>query len=551
MNVTLKQISSLEKVRTAEDVKNEVSEAKIFLGERYSYQVVLQADEMVLANLCLESSIKDCVKVYSVHETVMDLPLKKELRDEDYLTDQPGLMPDLLVPMEEQNNKQVISSGLHAFWVEVCIPENFKAGSYDITLRLSGESYAPEKTPYSEEITLKAEVVAKTMPKQELLFTQWFHVDCIASAHDVAVYSEEHWEWIERYMKLAAELGINMILTPVITPPLDTAIGTHRMNTQLLKIEKKNGTYTFDFTRLKRFIDMCLKYGIKNFEISHLYSQWGAKCAPNIFVMENGEQQHMFGWHVAADDASYVDFLQQMLPALVAFLEEQGIAKNCYFHISDEPVEEHLEAYKNAQALVRPLLGECKTMDALSHYDFYKQGLVVNPVCGTDAIATFIENKADNLWAYTCCGQAVKVGNRFFAMPSYRNRILGLQLYKYSIKGFLQWGYNFYYSSLSHYEVNPYVTSSSDRAFQSGDAFSVYPDKNGPKKSLRAIVFFDALQDILVCRMLEEYIGHDAVVELIDREAGMDLTFSDYPRNSEFIINLMAKMKDMIKSYQS
>ena len=115
-----------------------------------------------------------------------------------------------------------------------------------------------------------------------------------------------------------------------------------------------------------------------------------------------------------------------------------------------------------------------------------------------------MEHDIENLWAYYCCGQGNKVGNRFFAMPHYRGRILGLQLYKYGMEGFLQWGYNFYYSSQSVYEINPYTTTSADRGFPSGDAFTVYPGKNGPLPSARGFVFLDALQDIALAASLKK-----------------------------------------------
>lgn len=134
-------------------------------------------------------------------------------------------------------------------------------------------------------------------------------------------------------------------------------------------------------------------------------------------------------------------------------------------------------------------------------------------------------------------------------MPSYRNRILGLQIYKYNLEGFLQWGYNFYYTFASLKKINPYVTSSGDRWVPSGDAFSVYPVQGGAIPSLRAIVFRDALYDVEICRTLEKYIGRDKVIELIDSEAGLNLTFSDYPRNNTYILNLIEKMKKMIQSF--
>ncbi len=550
--VQFKQISSLEKIRSIKDFpEKELKEVNLFKGESFSYQITVMGEKTCPAYVSVESDLGDCVRVYDVKNIIMDKPLEEfnsagqKNADEDYITREPGLMPDLLMPVEEQKGKVLFWSGITTVWVELNVPEDAMVGSHYVKLVMEG-SNSESGNSERVESKLTVNVLGETLQKPSLPFTQWFHVDCIASAHNVEIYSEKHWSIIEKYIKTAAELGINLILTPVITPPLDNAVGTARPKTQLTGIEKVGEEYKFDFSLLKRWVDICHKHGINNFEICQLFSQWGAEFAPNIWVTEDGEEKYMFGWHVKANSDEYKNFLTQFIPALVKWLKAEGIFENCRFHLSDEPREKHLEAYRYAYNLVKPMLEGAVIMDAMSDFTFYQNGLMESPVCSSNHIEPFIEDGTKNLWAYYCTSQGNEVGNRFFAMPSYRNRILGLQLYKYDIKGFLHWGYNFYYSSLSHFPINPYQTSSAAGAFQSGDPYSVYPHKDGCLKSLRAVVFYEALQDIEVCRMLEKKIGRDAVVEMIDREAGMDITFKNYPRNPVFIPELMAKMKKMI-----
>ena len=124
-------------------------------------------------------------------------------------------------------------------------------------------------------------------------------------------------------------------------------------------------------------------------------------------------------------------------------------------------------------------------------------------------------------------------------------------MYKYNVKGFLHWGYNFYNSQFSLEKINPYVTTSADKAFPSGDPFSVYPTADGVAASLRGFVFKEALSDIEVCRKLEEYIGRDKVIEMIDTAAGMNVTFADYPRNTTFIPHLIEQMELEIKRHNT
>ena len=257
----------------------------------------------------------------------------------------------------------------------------------------------------------------------------------------------------------------------------------------------------------------------------------------------------MFGWHVLAKDPKYVEFLKAFVPSLIEYIKSQGLLDRCLFHISDEPVVEQIEDYKFASDLIRPLLNGCKTMDALSDIEFYNKGLVDYPVCAIDFAEPFLEAKVPNLLVYYCCAQFKEVSNRFLSMPSARNRIIGLQFFKNNIYGFHQWGFNFYNSFLSLTEINPFMTTSANRGFPSGDAFSVYPGENGPLLSLRAVVFKEALTDMYVCQKLSEYIGRDKVIEMIEKEAGMDITFKKYPHGPDFILNISRKLKEEIKKH--
>lgn len=542
MEVSVKQISSLEKVLPWQNLDMPAVNAVTVLGgESFSYQIALRTGNRLMFTARVSNP---WAKLFGVYNTVMDLPAY-DTADDDYITKQPGIMPDMLLPIADEKDTYKLSYESGAYWVTVTVPENTPAGTYTVDIDITADDW--KETQALPRQTMTLQVLDKNLPRQELKFTQWFYSDCIADVHGVEIYSQAHWTLLDKYVKLARQLGINMLLTPVITPPLDTQVGHRRPNTQLVKMEKVGSSYRFDFTLLQRWLDMCRENGIEYIEVSHLFSQWGLAYAPNIWVTENGKEKLLFGWHTPAKDGEYKAFLEQFLPAVVSYLAENWGKDKCFFHISDEPHAEHVEAYQYAHDVIVPLLDGCQTIDALSEYEFYEKGLVEVPVTKTDRIEPFLAHKLKRQWAYYCCSQNVNVGNRYFAQPSYRNRILGLQLYKYDIEGFLHWGYNFYYSRRSLKKIDPFLTSSGDKGFPSGDAFSVYPVKDGVVPSLRAVIFREAIQDIAVCRALEQKIGREAVVKMIDEEAGEELTFSCYPRRNDFIPNLMEKMKNMLK----
>lgn len=531
--IRAKIISSLEKVRLTNKLEDfeTVKVLKAARGERVSFQVVAQdppsAEEprAMGLHLALRSKLSKYIKGFFVGQVPMALPAYLERCSGEYLTTEPGLIPDVLYPLKKQKYYTQPYS-LVNFWYTVELPEEIEPGKYPVCITLKGV-----KDEKNAKVRVVIEVVDTVIPKSDLRYTQWFHCDCIATHFGVKMQSEKHWKLIEKFIATAAHTGVNMILTPIFTPPLDTAIGSYRQTMQLVDIAKDGEKYSFGFEKLERWVELCKKYGIRYFEMAHLFTQWGACATPKIEATVDGKLQRIFGWDVSSDSAEYAAFLKQFLPALLAELEKLGIKENCYFHISDEPNKApdkpDFVNYGKAKELVKPLLQGCKIIDALSHIDFYDNGLIELPVPGTNHAEPFLERDIKERWCYYCCSQGQLVANRFMSMPSYRNRVTGVQLYMNDMAGFLQWGFNFYYSRHSEFPVDPYQVTDCIHAFPSGDAFSVYPYENGAIESLRAVVFYEGLQDRMLLKALEAKIGKDATKKMVTELAGKEITFTE------------------------
>lgn len=544
------QLSSLEKVFwDYKAPKKEFKRISVLKNEKFSYQLAYKVTQTFLISpltIEVDSPLKDLITVRLVGNVPVEMPVYRGA-DKHYDRLSPGLYPDVLYPIKDRKMTVGSVDNWHSLWVTVCLDGNVPAGKYPVTISLIFGSEA--ETAVTVKKTLQVEIIDALLPEQELKFTQWFHTDCIADYYRLPVFSEEHWTLVDKFVKMAADNGINMILTPIFTPPLDTEVGNERPTVQLIDVEKTGNTYRFCFEKLRRWIHMCQKNGIRYFEMAHLFTQWGLKCTPKIVATENGVQKRIFGWDVAADDPSYMNFLSQMLPQLSRVLDEEGISQNTYFHISDEPHTEHIERYKKLKAEVSKLLPGYIFMDALSNYAFYSEGAVDCPIPASNAIEPFIENHVPGLWTYYCCGQWMDVSNRFIAMPSYRNRVIGLQFYKFDIEGFLQWGYNFYNSALSRMHIDPFRTTDGFGAYPAGDPFSVYPGEDGPLESLRILVFYDALQDLRALKLLESYIGKEKVVGIIEDMAGMEIRFNQYPHRKDFLLKLRERINTEIKKF--
>ena len=522
----------------------------VLRGETVSFQAAYirhEADICEWAVLHIKASPQMDINVRRVRCAPGYLPANFKT-DDGYLESESGIYPDLLEPFAETSEtggyRMPLTSGLwQSCWVDVCASLSAKEGDYPVAVSI-------EKS--TGELLAKAEILVKVIPKElpplDIFHTRWFHTDCLADYYDVEVFSERYWEIVENFAEFAALHGVNTLLTPIHTPPLDTEVGGERLTVQLIDVsttdsEPENAKYTFNFDKLKRWVQMCKKIGIKHYEMAHLFTQWGAKHAPKIMGTKNGKYTRLFGWETNGASKEYANYLKQMLPALTEKLEELGIADKTIFHISDEPDEEHLEIYSAAQNLVRPLLKGYKIVDALTNYEFYKRGAVSTPIPAVNHIEPFLEGNVTGLWCYFCCSQSYKVPNHFFMQPSYRSRILGVLLYKYNIAGFLHWGYNFYNSVHSVYPIDPFRVTDADGAFPSGDAFVVYPGKDGkPLASLRLMVIREAFNDYRALKLLETSGGRDTVLSMIEYGLSEPLTFSCFPQNEEYILELRKRV---------
>lgn len=223
----------------------------------------------------------------------------------------------MLEPVED--NSFFAESGHHgSLWIELDASGE-SAGRHDIFITVS-----KGKETVTNVITV--DVINAKLPEQALMCTMWFHCDCLATYYKVDVFSEEHWNIIENYVRNAANHGVNFILTPLFTPPLDTEVGGERPTVQLVDVKKTKDGYEFGFDKLDRWIDMCRRCGIKYFEMSHLFTQWGAEHAPKIVAEVDGEKKRIFGWKTDADSEEYRDFLHRFAAAH-RFYRQKGYKK--------------------------------------------------------------------------------------------------------------------------------------------------------------------------------------------------------------------------------
>lgn len=535
--------SAMTKARVTDSIRafTPRTEATALCGDRHFFSALVTGGHPRRAgrlDITVESSFGEDLKIYTVEQIPVKMPCYEGEFDDDYIDTKPGIYPDVLQPTTAV---YTMPQRLSQLYFEVNVPKDMKPGRYEIKIFLYDRL---EKCP-ATDATYTVEVLDALLPEQTFLSGHWFHYDCLATHYNVEVFSQRHWEIIENFLAEYVDRGNVTLLTPIFTPPLDTEVGFDRPTVQLIDITRENGKYTFGFEKLRRFCDMCHKYGVKELEIAHFFTQWGAFHAPKIMATDDGVYRRIFGWDTDALSPEYVEFLRTLIPALREKLDEYGYKDHYYFHISDEPNKNrHLESYSGAKNSIFDLICDRPVRDALSDFDFYEKGIIANPVPSNNHIEPFLEAKIPDLWTYYCCSQGRKVSNCYVAMQGHRTRVIGAQMYKAGITGFLHWGYNFYFNRFSLGEVNPYLNIESNYFTPAGDCLMVYPGSDGhPVHSLHEILFEQGLLDMRAMQAAEAKVGRERVIQAIDAEG--DLKFDSYPKHEDYLLNLRDTLNRM------
>lgn len=538
---TIKTLSAMEKVFPNKQPKITEKNGICLKNSRYNFQIAVNGKaRKYFCKIKVEGALADFITVREVQNVPVNFAFPEYNDDPFVLSKKAGLYPDLLAPITSVGYPILVNQW-KAFFLTVT-PNGDKllpVGKHEIIISaLDVSDIVLAKTTYS------LEVLDDELPELPIFNINWIHYDCISNYYNVPVFSERFNELLDEYVKNMLSHDINSILVPLFTPPLDTAIGKERKTAQLVKVELVGDTYEFNLEPLRIFIRRMRALGVKYFEFSHLFTQWGGTSCPKVVTTENGEEKQIFGWDTPSDSEAYISFLTKLLPKIVKLTEEEGVKKDCFWHITDEPSEKAIPLYSKLKEVVQKLVGDMEIIDALSEYAFYEKKLVTIPIVETTKFKDF-QNKCDKFAVYYCYTIQENLSNRFISLPGLRTRILGLQCYMHNVAGFLHWGYNFWNNVNSLTVINPWLVNDAVGAYPAGDSFIVYPDKNGPLDSLRLEILSDGWQDYRIAMLAERYAGRETIQTLLEEEGIKD--FDVYSHEPRTYVKIREKLLNIIR----
>jgi len=412
-----------------------------------------------------------------------------------YLRKAPAFFPDAFL---EQETIPIRDEWTQPLWISVKVPKGTPPGEYrgEIGLELVGTN--GEKWSHSVPITVS--VWPFTLPdRQHLHHTEWHYPDLLAAWYHVEPWSEAHWKWLEKVAQDMAAHKQDMICTDWF---------------DLVRVTRKaDGKFTYDFSMLDRWVKMHRKVGIDWIEGGHLAHRKGAWDSPIVW--------HRFPVYDARGrridtsrlpDEKFEPYMEGLLKAVYRHLKQRGWHKQFVQHVADEPIPENEDSWCRCAAKVKEWLPGVPRIDAVM-----SQGLTgyvdirVPQIQHTGPDVP--RNPNETLWSYVCLAPQGQYPNRFLDYPSLRNRIIFWLSWSLGLKGFLHWGYNYWGTWRGLPEevvVSPWTDATGGSVYittgmplPAGDAFLVYPGREGICSSLRWEVIRKGFEDYEYLYLLE------------------------------------------------
>lgn len=518
----------------------------IFKGENLGLQLEIELEERIWVNLNKNTSIPWSGLAKSYRLAIEgDLPsciqFEENVQDDDGIPKKDRIVKD---------KAKFLGVGSHVLWADFEIKE---AGIYYPKIRVyEREGYSEEALVYEDSI--KVEVANhKLEVEEEFYLDLWQHPSSVANYYKTEVFSEEHLNLMDSFLKPLGEAGQKVCYLVVSDYPWSgqSCHVVDENNTSLyeyniLKVSKSSGKLNIDFSAMDKYIGLCEKHGISE-EI-------------NLFGLLDNWDRHGFS-HPLEDygDAIRVryydetrgvyDFLRkkeeirEYIEMIFDYLKEKGYWEKVKV-MGDMPKDTSKSA--EFQKFLCSISPDVSIKYALHIADFLNE-FNGNVDSFSIALPTLLEEykekdsemlkNMDKLTWYVC--RFPKNFNQFIRSPLIESRLIGYYTYIFGMKGFLRWNYCLWPNDIDG------DTKYRPDMWPAGDMFFVYPNRSGkPDFSLRFKHMVYGINEFNIFKAFEKKLGREKIGKIVGEIVG-DIEGMYYDKETDLIYEY--KYKDDFK----
>jgi hypothetical protein len=429
-------------------------------------------------------------------------------------------------------------------YIRLRVPADIAPGVHSGQVRAYTQ-YGFEDETLSWEGTVRLHVAQAALPDVaawSFHLDLWQHYTSIARFHHVPLWSDAHFELIDRYFASLAQLGQKAVTIIAAELPWsgqrchrDRQYPSALWEHAIVEVSRDaSGALHYDYRLLDRLLALAAQHGIDHeIEVFGLLNIWVdeafglGKVAPDapdaIRVRCYDQRTETITYLRSADE------LSQYVGALYAHLEALGVLDRVRI-TADEPSD--LEAFNERLAFVHAAAPGFRYKVAINHFEFLEHAheqvvdAVPNLVLTCRDLALTQERVAQLhargglvLW-YICCGPPLP--NTFTHSPLVESELIGWLTQAFGLDGFLRWAFCLW-------PAEPWRRVSWRAPhWNAGDMFFVMPGKDGaPVETLRYEGLRTGVQDYELVALAKRVLPAAAAEEALAAALGRILHTDD------------------------
>jgi hypothetical protein len=369
---------------------------------------------------------------------------------------------------------------LQPVWITINIPDNMPDGLYSGVIRVTGEREV-------QSIPVSLTIYPLTIPSdRHLKVVEWFTTSGFSRFHGIReVYSPEWFRMLAKYAENMVAHRQNIFEVPMET---------------ILISKTSDGDLKFDFTRFDQIADLFWKTGRMDYlETGELTTFGKERWESKKIYLKNFTVSDLTTRR--SDTIPGEKVIPYLMPAFESHLRQKGWLNKTIFGIKDEPSLHNSAAYNEVSSYIHHFAPDLRRHDAIETTNVLSEIEIAVPKL--DHFSNWYGNfkkwqdEGGELWFYTVgIYQGSMFPNKTIDVPLIDTRLMHWLNYKYDATGYLHWGWN-------QWNENPFE----DVGMHIGDAWHVYPAKDGVLNSIRWEEMRNGIQDYEYFWMLENRIS--------------------------------------------
>lgn len=339
------------------------------------------------------------------------------------------------------------------------IPKDMAPGEYSgifhvFSSHLFDDEVLVDRIRYT--LTVK-DVVLPDPRDHSLSLDLWQHNCNIARKAGVANWCDRHFAIMEQYIQTLAALGQSSVTTVVSEIPWsgqrcfqNKETPSNMFEYSMVSIRQEpDGSYTYDYSVLDRYIELCFQYGIdKQIDIFGLINNWVSEDdgfsnfteTPEAIRIRYRMPDGSFHFMKKAAD------IENYIKALYGHFLEKGWLEKARV-VADEPADH--EKFKKSLEMIKRLAPGFRYKAAFGKKSFYDEFQdTIEDFCviltGLTTAAeewqrVFQKDKKHNFTFYVCCFP--RCPNTYLFSNLLETRYLAILADYFGVSGFLRWNY--------------------------------------------------------------------------------------------------------------